>query len=300
MTRCVLIGIASAAVCGWAGSTASARIEHYLITVTASGPGVVTGNGDGGSFDCSNATCSALIKQNTTIELTATPDDGDQFTGWGGACADFGNGSTCELQVSGPKDATAGFGTPPPPSPPKVTLTVVKAGTGSGYVGGAGGIDCGPTCSNAFFPSSPVTLLAIPDDGSTFTGWSGAGCSGTGQCNFTITADSPVTATFTHVDRAPPLVRTLRGSARPGATADLRYRVWDDSGKSREVLTILQGKAQIARVTVPLRTVQYRHVYTAHWRVPARLRPGNRLFCAVASDAAGNTSKRSCATFTVT
>jgi len=291
---------AIAVLVGWTASTASARIEHYLITVTARGPGVVTGNGDGGSFNCSNATCSALIRQNTTIELTATPDDGDQFTGWGGACADFGNGSTCDLQVSGPKDATAGFGTPPPPPPPKVTLTVVKAGTGSGYVGGAGGIDCGPTCSDAFFPSSPVTLLAVPDERSTFTGWSGAGCSRTDQCAFTITADTQVTATFAHVDRAPPLLRTFRGSARAGSTADLRYRVWDDSGKSREVLTILQGKAQIGRVNVPLRTVRYRHVYTAHWRVPARLKPGDRLFCAVATDAAGNAGKRSCSTFTVT
>jgi len=295
-----VLGIVASAVVGWAAATASARIEHYLITITVSGPGVVTGNGDGGSFNCSNASCSALIKQNTTIELTATPDDGAEFAGWGGACSDYGAQTTCDLVVSGPKDASAGFGTPPPPPPPKVTLTVVKAGSGSGYVGGAGGIDCGPTCSDAFFPSSPVKLVAVADDGSTFAGWNGGGCSRTDQCAFTITADTQVTATFTHVDRAPPLIRTLRGSARPGTTADLRFRVWDDSGKSREVLTILQGKAQISRVVVPLGPVHYRQVYTAHWHVPSGLKPGERLFCAVATDAAGNASKRSCSAFTVT
>ena len=294
------MGIASAAVCGCAVSTASARIEHYLITVTVSGPGVVTGNGDGGSFSCSNSSCSALIRQNTTIELTATPDDGFEFTGWGGACGDYGTETTCDLQVSGPKDASAGFGTPPPASPPKVMLTVVKAGTGSGYVGGAGGIDCGPTCSDAFFPSSPVKLVAVADDGSTFAGWSGGGCSGTDQCSFTITADTLVTAVFDHDDREPPLLRTLRSSARPGTTANLRYRVWDDSGKSRETLTILDGKAQLGRVIVPLHADEYRQVYAAHWHVPAGLKRGERLFCAVATDANGNASKRSCSAITVT
>jgi len=300
MTRWILVGVTSAAVCGWAASNDSARIEHYLISVTVSGPGVVTGNGDGGSFNCSNETCSALIKQNTTIELTATPDDGAKFTGWGGACADFGNGSTCYLQVSGPKDATAGFGTPPPPPPPKVLLTVVKTGTGSGYVGGAGGIDCGPTCSDAFFPSSPVKLVAVADDGSTFAGWSGGGCSGTDPCAFTISADTQVTATFTHVDREPPHIQTLRASGAPGASVQLRYRVYDDSEHSREQLTILQGKTTIGRISVPLGHVHYRTVYSVPWRVPATAQRGEALYCAVVSDAAGNRTKRLCSAFSVT
>jgi Divergent InlB B-repeat domain len=297
----VIVVVAVAALIGWLASTASARTLHYFITVTASGPGKVTGSGDGGSFDCSNATCSALIKQNTSITLTATPDDGDEFTGWGGACADAGTNADCELVVSGPKDATAGFGTPAPPPPPKVTLSVVKAGTGSGYVGGNGGIDCGPTCSNAFFPSSPVTLLAVPDDGSTFAGWTGGGCSGVAdQCALTLSTDTTVTATFAHVDRVAPHVQTLHGSGAPGASVQLRFKVYDDSGESRELLTISQGTTTIGHVTVPLRRVHYRHVYTAAWRIPKNARRGDALYCAVATDAAGNHSKRSCSAFTVT
>ena len=284
---------------GWTASTASARIEHYLITVTASGPGVVTGNGDGGSFNCSNGTCSALIRERTELTLTATPDEGADFTGWGGACGDFGNGTMCELQITGPKDATAGFGTPPPPPPPKVMLTIDKTGTGTGYVGGAGGIDCGPVCSNAFFPSSAVTLFAVADDGSTFTGWSGAGCSGAGQCSFTITADTQVTATFTHVDRQAPVIKTHSGSGARGALTQLRYRVYDDSGKSRELLTVLRGKATVGRVTVPLARVSSRRFATADWRVPKNAARGEDRYCAVAVDAAGNQSKRSCSAFTV-
>src|SRR5438094_2999010 len=119
----VLVAVASA-LGGWAASTASARTLHYLITVTASGPGRVTGNGDGGAFDCSNGTCSAMIRERTELTLTATADGGSDFTGWGGSCADSGTGATCTLSITGPKDVTAGFGTPPPPPPPKAQLEV--------------------------------------------------------------------------------------------------------------------------------------------------------------------------------
>jgi hypothetical protein len=41
---------------------------------------------------------------------------------------------------------------------------VTKSGTGSGYVGGGGGVDCGPTCSATFGGNAQVTLVAVPDD----------------------------------------------------------------------------------------------------------------------------------------
>jgi hypothetical protein len=180
------------------------------------------------------------------------------------------------------------------------TLSVEKAGTGTGYVGGAGGIDCGPTCAGSFVQGTKVTLLAVPDEGSSFTGWDGGGCSGTDSCAVTLNADTKVTATFTHLDRAPPRLRTIPGTAARGKTADLRYRVSDDSGKSRELLTIMQGKTTIGRVAVPLAPVANGHTYTAHWRVPRGLRPGTRLYCGIAVDAAGNLSTRSCARFRIT
>ena len=78
-----------------------------------------------------------------------------------------------------------------------VTLTVVTAGSASGTVTSSpAGIDCGATCSASFGEGTVVTLTATPAAGSTFTGWSGGGCSGTGACQVTMSAAESVTATF--------------------------------------------------------------------------------------------------------
>jgi hypothetical protein len=49
-----------------------------------------------------------------------------------------------------------------------------------------------------------VTLTTSPAKGSTFTGWSGGGCSGTGTCQLTMSADQAVTATFDATPPPPP------------------------------------------------------------------------------------------------
>src|SRR5262249_55144070 len=50
----IVLGLAVSVLAGWAASSASARTLHYLLTVTVTGPGRVTGTGDGGSIDCPN------------------------------------------------------------------------------------------------------------------------------------------------------------------------------------------------------------------------------------------------------
>ncbi len=83
------------------------------------------------------------------------------------------------------------------------TITVTKTGSGSGTVTSSpAGINCGTDCSEAYPSGTVVTLTAAPATGSSFTGWSGGGCSGTGTCAVTLTADTTVTATFTAL---PPL-----------------------------------------------------------------------------------------------
>ena len=83
------------------------------------------------------------------------------------------------------------------PPPATATLTVTKAGSGTGMVKSRpAGILCGTDCSQSYTSGTVVTLRATPAAGSTFTGWSGA-CTGSGMCTVTMNESKAVTATFT-------------------------------------------------------------------------------------------------------
>jgi hypothetical protein len=57
------------------------------------------------------------------------------------------------------------------------------------------GINCGSDCAESYDIATQVTLHAAADTG-VFTGWSGGGCSGTGDCIVSIDGDLSVTAEF--------------------------------------------------------------------------------------------------------
>jgi len=282
-------------------ATASARVLHYTVTVVVTGPGHVTlpsPDPTSGSIDCPTQ-CSALIKQNLTVTLTATPDSGATFAGWGGDCASAGTSLTCTISLTGQshngsESISAGFDVPPPP-PPMFTLAVKKAGTGTGFAGGAG-IDCGKTCSVSVAEGTKATLLGVSDPGSTLLGWSG-GCTGAVTCKVTVKKDLIATVTF--VDQRRPYVVALAGKGRPGGVVNLQFHVWDSKGVSREDLTVVHGSATLARAEVPLRTVVYQRISSAPWHVPPTAAPGADRFCAVAIDRAGKRSPKSCALLTI-
>jgi hypothetical protein len=138
-------------------------------------------------IDC-GAKCSHAFTEGTVVELTPTPGLNSVFTGWSGACS--GTGS-CKVTMSQARTVSATFDLA------QRSLVVNRSGSGGGTVTSLPtGIDCGSTCSAKFDHGTQVTLTASPPTGSSFTGWSGGGCSGTGSCKVTLNADTTVAANF--------------------------------------------------------------------------------------------------------
>ncbi len=78
-------------------------------------------------------------------------------------------------------------------------LSVIFSGNGSGEVNFTPpDEECSTSCSKNYTTRTVVTLTAAADGGSSsFSGWSGGGCSGTGNCVVTINQATDVSATFT-------------------------------------------------------------------------------------------------------
>ena len=87
--------------------------------------------------------------------------------------------------------------------PGRGTLTIAKAGTGTGTVTG-NGINCGATCSAPLPLGTGVSLSAVPDAGSVFTGWSLPSCGSNSACAFTLTDSTTLTASFDLSSGSPP------------------------------------------------------------------------------------------------
>ncbi|HXB69622.1 MAG TPA: hypothetical protein VNY05_15330 [Candidatus Acidoferrales bacterium] len=68
----------------------------FKISISKNGKGTVTANPAGSSFAVG-----------TVVTLTATPDPGQPWVGWGGACS--GTATTCSLTMSSDKSVTANF-----------------------------------------------------------------------------------------------------------------------------------------------------------------------------------------------
>ena len=110
-----------------------------------------------------------------------------------------------------------------PSSPQTYTLTVNKAGTGSGIISSSpAGITCGGDCTETYNAGAAITLTATPDTSSTFTGWSGA-CGSTGSCSVTMDAAKSVTATFALKTSAITATAGTGGSISPSGTVLANY-----------------------------------------------------------------------------
>lgn len=162
-------------------------VSSHVLNVNISGSGTVTSSP--ASINCPGV-CTETYLQNTVVTLTATPDSGWSFTGWGGVGGCFGSG-TCVLTMTAAKGVLATF------QIAANDLSVTKTGNGT-VTSSPAGINCGIDCLETYAPGTTVTLTATPDSGWSFGGWGGA-CSGTGSCVVTMNSATAVSATFTQL-----------------------------------------------------------------------------------------------------
>ncbi len=154
----------------------------YSLTVSATGNGSVTSTD--GFINCPG-TCSHVYLSNTLVGLSANPAPGWSLSSWGGACN--GNGS-CTVDMTQNQSVSATF------TQNSYSLTVSISG--SGTINSTDGfIRCPGSCSHTYLSLTQVTLNESPDQGWSFTGWSGA-CSGLGACSFPMLQNSSVSAFF--------------------------------------------------------------------------------------------------------
>jgi hypothetical protein len=195
---------ATATFSGGGGTTPST----FPLSVSVTGNGTVTGGG----LNCGvgGSVCSQNVTAGFSVTLTATPESGSTFTGWGGACS--GSSKTCTVTMSSARNVTATFSGG---SSTQVTLSV--AVTGHGRVTG-GGITCGngaTACSAKEPEGATVGLTASPAARARFTGWGGA-CSGAAPtCTVTMSADKNVTAGFRGGSAPPAAGRVLKSRGAP-------------------------------------------------------------------------------------
>jgi len=138
--------------------------------------------------------CRAKYTWGVSVTVIAVAEPGYEFSKWE-SCDKEPTPGSCEVEIEEARTVTVTFIKEVVPI--YFTLKVAKAGTGLGTLASfPAGINCGATCEAKFEEGKEVTLTATPSVGSTFAGWSGSGCSGTGICKVTMSAAKEVTATF--------------------------------------------------------------------------------------------------------
>jgi Divergent InlB B-repeat domain len=229
--------------CPTASATCTVTATSNL-TVTATfdtssaNPGltVIPAGTGAGTVTCNGGICNSTYPWNTSVTLSGVPQGGSYFAGWsGGGCTGTAD---CTVRLWGDTAVTATFN----PTPVTAQVSVTKDGTGTGTVtSNPAGIDCSATCIANFPGGTVVTLTASAAVGSTFAGWSGGGCSGTGTCAVTLIANTAVTAIFNTVPAIVSLAVATSGTGT--GTVTCNSTTCNPSYSSGTALTIVATPA---------------------------------------------------------
>jgi len=147
------------------------------------------------------------------ITLTAVPDVEYRFTGWGGDCT--GSDNPLTLNINSDTHCTATF-----TQIITKNLTLTKEGLGSGTINTAPAAvnTCGDNCSK-FEQGSTVTLTAVPERFSLFTGWSGDDCSGSNP-SVTVTMNAAKNCVANFIIQTFDLSLAFEGNGTGKVTSD--------------------------------------------------------------------------------
>jgi uncharacterized repeat protein (TIGR01451 family) len=160
------------------GATFSPVAVTRTLNVGVTGAGSVTS--DPAGIDCPES-CSAPFADGTSVALTATPDEGSTFTGWGGACSGT---EGCTVTMSADQSVTATFEAIVPPSG---DLPVTEASSPDLTTAGnqvlqtftvtneSDGPQTGVTVTAAF-PAGSTVVAATPSQGSCTIGAASVTC----------------------------------------------------------------------------------------------------------------------------
>ncbi len=213
-------------------------------------------------------------------------------TGDGNVYADCNNSRGVRTQGQFSSIVVTGIPPGPGPGPIFYTLTVNKVGTGSGHI-----TFDPPGVASLYFPATydyasgtAVTITAYPDDGSTFSGWSG-NCTGMGNCVLTINSAKTVAVNFT--DTQSPQIGVSVSPELPltGETVTITAETSDN---------IAIGHGNIYLDDVNVLTSGEFNTPTATFSFPtSALLAGQHNFSADVDDMAGNRSRTAVKNFTV-
>ncbi len=164
----------------------------FKLTVSKSGTGQGTVTSTPAAIACgSGAGCEAEFEEGAEVTLNQAASAGSEFKEWTGACSGSG---TCKVTMSAAKAVGAVFTLIPR------TLSITKAGTGTGEVKCKVGAGSAEPCAASYPNGTALKVEASANAGSTFAGFSAgtgsASACSTSPCSFTLEANSALTATF--------------------------------------------------------------------------------------------------------
>ncbi|MDM8566988.1 choice-of-anchor D domain-containing protein [Candidatus Halobeggiatoa sp. HSG11] len=174
----ITVTMDSAKTCTANFTTAPNRTLTMILDGTGTGTVTATTGVDDG-LNC-GTDCTEDYLNNSEVVLTTTPDTGSKFVKWTDCISDF--------TITSNKSCTATFDLLP-------IYTLNVGANNSGSITSTG-IDCGNDCTEDYYIDTNITLTATPNDGYSFSGWSGDCSSSSSRTTITIEKNMSCYANF--------------------------------------------------------------------------------------------------------